>query len=95
VSSARLETGASHVVLLLPATGQPDVRIEGGAANIEVTVPEGMEARIVTADGPSVVDVDPARFVRAGNEYKTAGYDGSANRATISVSVGAARVSVQ
>ena len=95
VSSARLETGASRVVLLLPATGQPDVRIEGGAANIEVTLPEGLEARIVAADGPSVVEVDHGRFVRAGNEYKTAGFDGATNRATISLSMGAARVSVQ
>ena len=95
VTSARLEAGASHVVLLLPASGQPDVRIEGGAANIEVTVPDGMEARIVTADGPSVVEVDEGRFVRAAGEYKTPGYDGAANRATISLSVGAARVAVQ
>jgi hypothetical protein len=95
VTSVRLETGASHVALLLPATGRPDVRIEGGAANIEVTVPDGMEARIVTAEGPSVVEVDESRFVRAGNEHKTAGFDGATNRATISLSVGAARVSVQ
>ena len=95
VSNARLETGASHVALLLPATGQPDVRIEGGAANIEVTVPEGMAARIVTTEGPSVVEVDEGRFVRDGNGYKTAGFDEAANRATISLSVGAARVSVQ
>ena len=95
VSSVRLETGASRVALLLPATGQPDVRIEGGAANIEVTVPEGMEARIVTTDGPSAVEVDERRFVRDGNGYRTAGFDGAANRATISLSVGAARVSIQ
>ena len=95
VTAVRLETGASHVALLLPATGQPDVRIEGGAANIEVTVPEGMEARIVSADGPSVVEVDEGRYARVGNEYKTAGFDGATNRATISLSVGAARVSVQ
>lgn len=95
VSRARLETGASRVALLLPTTGRPEIRIEGGAANIEVTVPDGMEARIVTEDGPNVVEVNEDRFVRAGNEYKTAGYDGATNRATISLSVGAARVSVQ
>ena len=95
VSSVRVETGASRVALLLPTAGQPDVQIEGGAANIEVTVPEGMEARIVTPDGPSVVEVDDGRFVRDGKAYRTAGFDGAANRATISLSVGAAHVRVQ
>ncbi len=58
-------------------------------------VPEGTEARIITTEGPSVVEVDERRFVRVGDEYRTVGYDTATNRATISLSVGAARVSVQ
>jgi len=95
IASLRLETGASQVRLILPATGQPDIRIEGGAANVEVRVPDGMEARIVSNDGPSLVDVDEQRFRRVGDEYRSAGYDGAANRATITISMGAARIAVQ
>ncbi|MCC6177493.1 MAG: hypothetical protein IT305_19515 [Chloroflexi bacterium] len=95
VTDLRLETGASRTRLTVPARGESNVRIEGGAATIAVQVPANVAARIVVEESPALVEVDQTRFVRDGNEYRTAAFDTATDRTTIAITVGAAHVTVQ
>jgi hypothetical protein len=95
VPSLTVETGASQTRLTLPAHGETMARIEGGAAGIDVTIPQNVAARIVVGDGPNAVTVDQTRFPRQGNEYRSAGFDTATDRVTLRIDVGASRLVVQ
>lgn len=96
VSRLRLSTGASSMVLTLPANaGHTRVDVESGVASLKILVPEGVAARIRVGGGLSSTTVDRSRFPRTGGVYQSEDYESAANRAEIRVSTGVGSVSVR
>ncbi len=91
-TSVTVSTGASSTVLTLPAkpSGTCPVRIEGGAASVEATVPAGVEAFVRSESGLADVHVDRSRFLPVPGGYQSAGYATATDRLEIKVSMGLA-----
>jgi hypothetical protein len=95
VTGLRYETGASSTELTLPArAGHTRVDISAGAASFNIRVPEGVAVRLRSRGGLSSTDVDTQRFPRQGEVYQSLDYETAANRAEISVEIGAGSVRV-
>lgn len=94
--SLSVDCGASTLNILLPAAaGQTYVEVESGAASINISVPQGVAARIRLEQGASSVFVDESRFPRqAGGYYQSADYDTAVNKAEIKLEGGANSVNI-
>jgi hypothetical protein len=92
-----LHTGASDTRLTMPtAAGNTSARIESGMAAVSVVVPAGVGARVRSAVGLGVVDVDEARFRPAtSGGWETADYATAANRVDLDLRGGVGRVTVR
>lgn len=90
VTSLKMKTGASSTTLTLPAhpVGTCPVRIEGGVASIEATLPAGVEAFIRSESGLAEFHVDHARFLPVPGGHQTAGYAAAPDRVQIEVGMG-------
>jgi hypothetical protein len=95
IGQFRLETGASRNEIIFPAAGITVARINAGAAEMNLTIPSGMAARIMMEARATTLDIDSARFSRSGNTYITPGYDGAANRLDLEIRGGASSVNVR
>lgn len=90
-----LETGASSSTITLPANaGFTKAKVESGAASIKITIPQGVAANIHDDSGLSGINIDTARFVRDGNNYRSADYDTAANKVELNLETGAASVEI-
>lgn len=96
VSDLELETGASATAVTLPANaGLTRVKIEAGAASIDLRVPGGVAARIRAQAGLARVGVDETRFPRRGDIYESPDYEAAANKADIRIETGVGSVDVR
>ncbi len=96
VASLDVDTGAASMELVMPArAGQTQARIDGGAASITITIPEGVAARIRSDSGLSSIDVDTRRFPRAGDVWESPDFGAAANRVEIELHLGASSVAVR
>ncbi len=96
VTDLELETGASATVVILPAhAGLTQVKIESGAAAVEVRVPGGVAARIHAQAGLARVGIDETRFPRRGNVYESPDYESAAHKADIKIETGVGSVDVR
>jgi hypothetical protein len=96
VTSLVVKTGASSTSVILPRDVEVcDVRIEAGAAQVNVEVPDGVAARIRAQIGLGSTSVDEVRFPRAGGGWASPDYDGAARRAEIHVSGGVGSVRIR
>ena len=95
VTELGLDTGASSNQMTLPANaGYTRVRVQAGAASINIRVPDGVAARIHYQGGLSGINIDTNRFPLLNNFYQTPGYDTAANRAEIDVQTGVGSVDI-
>lgn len=96
VTALTVKTGASDTRITLPRNVERcDVRIEAGAAQVNVEVPDGVAARIHAQMGLGSSSVDEARFPRFGNGWESPDFATAANRAEITVSGGVGSVRVR
>lgn len=90
VTDLKVETGASSTDIILPAnSGVTHVDLDGGAASVNFTIPEGVAARIRVDSGLSSIDIDRERFPRVGDYYKSADYETAANKIDLNADFGA------
>jgi len=95
VTELRLKTGASSTTIDLPANaGLTRTFIESGAASVNVSVPEGVAARIRAQGGLSSIQVDTNRFPQMGNIYQSPDYDAAANKIEMEIQMGVGSVKV-
>jgi hypothetical protein len=95
VSDLRLSTGASKTDLTLPANaGMTSVKVELGAASLDVNVPQGVAARIRSEHGVAAVEIDTARFPYSNGIYESPDFSLAQNKADIQIQAGAGRVAV-
>ena len=95
VTDLKLETGASDTRVILPKQGRLRADFDLGAASLDVTVPDGVAARIRVNQGVSDVKVNQSRFPRSGNFYQSPDFDSAANSVDITIDAGAAGITVR
>lgn len=96
VTRLNVDAGASSVNVVLPGSaGHTDAVIEAGVASVDVTVPEGVAARIRVRQGLSGANIDETRFPRVGEYYQSPGYETAVNRVNLSVETGVSSLNVR
>jgi len=105
VRTADVNVGASSMRFVLPKpTGDVPIDMNGGASNITLTVPDGVEARISTSgglislrsDNPRLGDTGSSRGVFAGKtSVETSGYATAHDRVTLTITAGASSIVIR
>ena len=91
-----IETGASSTEVTLPAqAGMTHVKVQSGAASVNITVPDGVAARIETQALAAGININPQRFPLHGDAYMTPDYADAPNKVDIRIETGAASVIIQ
>ncbi|MGB7874800.1 MAG: hypothetical protein WBL25_10485 [Anaerolineales bacterium] len=95
VTDLKVSTGASKTDITLPANaGMTTVKIELGAASLDMVVPQGVEARIRAEQGVSAIEIDTKRFPYSNGIYESADYSTAQNKVDVKIEAGAGRVAV-
>ena len=98
LTSFVLMRGLSDVDLTLPEpSGVVPVRLSGGASEVNIRRPAGVQARLSMKGGVSKLTFDEQSFDAVGGTVRlqSSGYDGASDRYEIEVSGGASKVTVQ
>jgi hypothetical protein len=105
ITDARVNVGASSMRFVVPKPGgDVAIRMNGGASNVAIVVPDGVEARIVTTGGLLSLRCDNTRVgsgggtggcVACGSSVETSGYGAALDRVTITISAGASSIVVR
>lgn len=96
VTDLKLETGASSLNVTLPArAGHTRARIDAGAASVAVRIPPEVAARLRLEGGLASIQVDEARFPRAGRLYQSPDYETAENRIDLKVQAGVGSLRVR
>lgn len=106
ITEGRVNLGASSMRLVLPkpTSGNVDIRMNGGASNISIVVPDGVDARIATTGGFLSLRSDNTRLgtggatggcIACGSTIETSGYGTATNRVTVTISAGASSIVVR
>jgi cell wall-active antibiotic response 4TMS protein YvqF len=105
VTAATVNVGASAMRFVLPKpSGDVPIRMNGGASNLTITVPDGIEARIQTTGGFLSLRSDNTRLgsgggtggcVACGSSVETSGYSTARDRVTLTISAGATSIVVR
>lgn len=92
-----VDMGAASLTLKLPAhAGRTLVDVESGAASIDITVPQGVAARIRIEQGASAQSIDSSRFPQVmDGMYQSPDFDSAENRAEINLEGGANSVTIR
>jgi hypothetical protein len=95
VTELKLETGASTTEVTLPASaGYTRVKVQSGAARVDIRVPGGVAGRIKTSGVLASMVVDETRFPGFDNRYQSPDYDSARNKVEIEVETGVGAVTV-
>lgn len=96
VTSMKVDMGASSLQVKLPANaGYTQLSINCGAASLDLSVPQGVAARLRFKDGASSFDIDLTRFPMQGSGlYQSADYETAINKVEITLDGGANAVKV-
>lgn len=96
VTNVTLETGAADTSIRFPsAAGMTRAKVKAGAAQVTLSVPEGVAARITATMAIGSLNVNTQRFSPApGGGYASADYDTAANKLDLSIEGGVGAVSV-
>ena len=105
LSSARVNVGASSMRFVLPKpSGDVTIRIDGGASNLTITLPDGVEAMVSTGGGLLSLKNDNSRLgdgadmsgcFACHNSLSTSGYSTAHDRLTINITAGASSITVR
>lgn len=95
VTDLKVSTGASKTDITLPANaGMTTVKVELGAASLDMVVPQGVAARIRAEQGVSAIEIDGTRFPYANGIYESTDYSSAQNKIDVKIEAGAGRVAV-
>jgi hypothetical protein len=96
VTDLKVSTGASKTDLTLPANaGSTTVKVELGAASLDMLVPTGVAARIRAEHGVAAIEIDTTRFPYSNGIYESTDYSSAQNKADIKIEAGAGKVTVR
>jgi hypothetical protein len=95
--SLNIDSGASHVDVLLPAPkGTVQVQISGGASGVTITRPSEIPVQAQISGGASNLIVDKTQIAILGGQggHMTPGYDSAKDRYQVNISGGANNVRI-
>jgi len=96
VTDLEFHTGASKTDLTLPAAaGLTTVKVELGAAALDMLAPQGVAACIRVEGGMAAIEVDTDRFPYKNGVYESADYASAQNRVEVAIQAGAGKVAVR
>ncbi len=96
VTELRLDVDAGNYIVTTPSTaGTIDIEIEANVANIEVTIPDGVAAKIQVDTNLSALDVDESRFPQQGDYYVSDNFNTAQNRVYLIIDCDVGRVQVK
>ena len=96
VRRLEVDVGASRLSLLLPAkAGTTEAEVKAGAAQVSITIPHGVAARIVAETGLGSFNVDTSRFPKVGNRYESPEFATASNRVDLEVKSGVASIDIR
>jgi hypothetical protein len=96
LANLKVGTGASSNKIFLPAkAGSTQVKVDAGAASIDITVPEGVAGRIKLDSAISGNKVDNNRFPWNGKVYESADFATATNKVEIKISSGVGSVNIK
>lgn len=97
VTQLNLDVGASDIRVIFPANVvETKAKIDAGAAKLDLTIPEGVAARIeVDASMAADIKVNTNRFEKISNElYESDGYSRAAKKLLVNIDAGAASIDI-
>ena len=95
VTALLMAAGAASVDLVTPAVADLTIAsVDIGAASLEITVPEGVAARIDVDAGLASVDIDD-RFPKVNGVHESPDYDTATHRLALDIDGGAASIEVE
>jgi hypothetical protein len=90
-----IKTGASSTAVKLPAAaGATRFKVEAGAASVDITVPQGVAARIEAEAGLASVKVDESRFPKVNGIFQSPDYEAAENKVDIRIETGMASIEI-
>ncbi|HEX73957.1 MAG TPA: hypothetical protein G4N93_02255 [Dehalococcoidia bacterium] len=96
VTELRLDIDAGNCKVTMPSlTGTTYVYIKSDVANIELTIPDGVVAKIRADIDLSFFNVDQTRFPKQGDYYISDNYDTAQNRIYLEIDCDVGRVQVK
>jgi len=96
VSRLQMEVGASHLSLTLPAkAGTTEAEVDVGAAQVSISIPQGVAARITPQTAVGSFNVDTARFPKSGNRYESSDFATTTDRVDLTVKGGVASINIK
>ncbi len=91
-----LKVGAASTRVRLPrAAGLTRFRGDVGAGSLDITVPDGVAARIRTTVALGSANINPARFPAAPGGYESPGFEAAANRVELTLQGGMGSITVR
>lgn len=95
VQSLNVDGGAADIDVVLPANaGRTTAEFSIGAADLDITVPPGVAARIDFEGGISSLNIDESRFPKVGDRYVSPDFESAANRVTIKIEAGVSDITI-
>lgn len=91
-------SGFSEIDLTLPGpSGAVPIRLSGGASNVRIRRPTGVEARVSVKGGVGTLTFDGQRFDALGGKvrFQSPGYDGASDRYEIEIAGGASEITIR
>jgi hypothetical protein len=95
ITDLKFETGASETRITLPSRGRFTADLDLGAASLEITIPDGLSARIRASLGAVEMKVDESRFPRNGSYYQSPNFESATNAVDMTIDAGAASIKVK
>ncbi len=85
----------NYIVETPSAAGTTQVQIKANLANLEITIPDGVAAKIKTNTSLTALEVDERRFPRKGDFYLSPDYENAGNRVALELDCSLGRVLVK
>ncbi len=85
----------NYIVEIPAAAGTTQVQIKANLANLEITIPDGVAAKIKINTNLSALEVDEGRFPRKGDFYVSPDFENAGNRVELELDCSLGRVLVK
>ena len=96
LTDIRLEIDTGNCIMAMPSTaGTTNAYIKSDVANLEVTIPDEVAARIKVDTDLSASDIDENRFPKEGDYYISQNFDSAENRIELEIDSAVGRVQVR
>ncbi len=96
VTELRLDVDAGNCKVMMPSSvDTTNAYIKTDVANLEISIPEGVAARIQARTGLSALDINESRFPKRGDYYISDSFDTAQKRVYLEINSDVGRVQVK